>query len=94
MSSDAKFKWDKRDTMLLTQYERFPEQWNITLKEYGDKEKKRSAVKEIAETFNVYGSEIRRKWHNLRCQMNSEIRNIKIRRVACIMCVCMHVFIH
>ncbi|KAG7163452.1 putative Alcohol dehydrogenase transcription factor Myb/SANT-like-containing protein 22 [Homarus americanus] len=63
--------------LLIQQYGRFPELWNVSLMEYRNKEKKANAVKEIAKILNIPESEITRKWHNLRCQMNSEIRKLK-----------------
>ena len=63
---------------LIQQYERYPELWNVALKEYRDKEKKAIAVKEISENLSVCESEITRKWHNLQCKMNNEIRKMKI----------------
>ncbi|XP_064103424.1 uncharacterized protein LOC135213375 [Macrobrachium nipponense] len=81
MASNHKYKWDSTQTTLLIQhYERFPELWNVALKEYRDKEKKAVAVKEISELFNVSEAEIARKWHNLRCQMNNEIRKMKVKK--------------
>ncbi|XP_064096318.1 uncharacterized protein LOC135208100 [Macrobrachium nipponense] len=81
MASNHKYKWDSTQTMLLIQhYERFPELWNVALKEYRDKEKKAVAVKEISELLNVSEAEIARKWHNLRCQMNNEIRKMKVKK--------------
>ncbi|KAG7167605.1 putative Alcohol dehydrogenase transcription factor Myb/SANT-like-containing protein 27, partial [Homarus americanus] len=78
MSSNERWKWDSDKTMLLIQqYERFPELWNVSLMEYRKKEKKTNAIKEIAEILNLPESEITRKWHNLLCQMNSEMRKLK-----------------
>ncbi|KAK3857925.1 hypothetical protein Pcinc_035851 [Petrolisthes cinctipes] len=78
MTSNEKWKWDNDETMsLIQQYERFPELWNVSLIQYRNKEKKPSAIKEIAKTLNIPESEITRKWHNLRCQMNSETKKIK-----------------
>ena len=76
-----KFKWDSSKTMLLIEnYERYPELWNISLKEYRDRERKAIAVKKISEVLDVPESEILRKWHNLRCQMNNEIRKMKTKK--------------
>ncbi|XP_064079515.1 uncharacterized protein LOC135196604 [Macrobrachium nipponense] len=81
MASNHKYKWDSTQTKLLIQhYERFPELWNVALKEYRDKEKKAVAVKEIPELLNVSEAEIARRWHNLRCQMNNEIRKMKVKK--------------
>ncbi|XP_064109921.1 uncharacterized protein LOC135217846 [Macrobrachium nipponense] len=66
--------------LLIQHYERFPELCNVALKEYRDKEKKAVAVKEISELLNVSEAEIARKWHNLRCQMNNEIRKMKVKK--------------
>ncbi|KAG7162443.1 putative Alcohol dehydrogenase transcription factor Myb/SANT-like-containing protein 33, partial [Homarus americanus] len=45
--------------------------------EYRNKDKQANAIKEIAEILNIPESEITRKWHNLRCQMNNEMRKLK-----------------
>ena len=37
-------------------------------------------MKEIPQVLNVSEAEITRKWHNLLCQMNNEIRKMKIKK--------------
>ncbi|CAH1979148.1 unnamed protein product [Acanthoscelides obtectus] len=71
-------KWDKESTLkLIEMYEAHPELWNCILKEYRDRDKKAQAIKNIADQLKITEAEVGRKWHNLRCQMNSEIRKIK-----------------
>ncbi|CAH1969573.1 unnamed protein product [Acanthoscelides obtectus] len=70
-------KWDKESTLkLIEMYEAHPELWNCILKEYRDRDKKAQAIKNI-DQLKTTEAEVGRKWHNLRCQMNSEIRKIK-----------------
>ncbi|CAH2006592.1 unnamed protein product [Acanthoscelides obtectus] len=71
-------KWDKESTLkLIEMYEAHPELWNCILKEYRDRDKKAQAIKNIADQLKTTEAEVEEKWHNLRCQMNSEIRKIK-----------------
>lgn len=80
-SKHVAYKWDTKKTSELIQHlEMYPELWNCNLKEYRDRFKKDRALKIISETLQVSVPEINRKFHNLRCQMNSEIRKMNKRK--------------
>lgn len=70
--------WTKIKTKeLIEMLQASPELWDTTCKFYKDRVKKNSATTNIAEHFGVSAAEITRKLHNLRTQMNNEIRKIK-----------------
>ncbi|KAL4103437.1 hypothetical protein QTP88_018814 [Uroleucon formosanum] len=63
--------WDKQNTYKLLEFlESSPELRNCTLKKYRDRQLK-------AKCMEMSSAEVGRKLHNLRCQMNSELRKIK-----------------
>lgn len=70
--------WSKEKTKeLIEMLQASPELWDTTSKFYKDRVKKNSATATMAEHFGVSTAEITRKLHNLRTQMNNEIRKIK-----------------
>ncbi|XP_022168723.1 uncharacterized protein LOC111032630 [Myzus persicae] len=70
--------WDKQKTYKLIELlESSPELWNCTLKEYRDRQLKAKCMEKIAQKLEISSAEVGRKLHNLRCQMNSELRKIK-----------------
>ena len=70
--------WDKQKTYKLIELlESSPELWNCTLKEYRDRQLKAKCMETIAQKLEMSSAEVGRKLHNLRCQMNSELRKIK-----------------
>lgn len=72
------FVWDKQKTyQLIELIESFPGLWNCSLKEYRDKQLKAKCLETIAQTMGISAAEVGRKFHNLRCQMNGELRKIK-----------------
>lgn len=74
----SKRVWSKEETIQMVQmYEGFPELWNISHNHYKDRNKKNHCLTIISEAFNTTVDEVTRKIHNLRCQLNSEIRKIK-----------------
>lgn len=69
--------WSRNKTFnLIESIERYPGLWNCTM-EFRDRDKKTEVMKEIAASLGVDEAEMNRKWHNLRCQMNAEIRKKK-----------------
>lgn len=70
--------WSKEKTReLIEMLQAYPELWDTTCKLHKDRTKKNSATINMAEHFGVSSAEITRKLHNLRTQMNNEIRKIK-----------------
>ena len=73
--------WTKSDVFLLiSQWELYPELWNVKNKLYRNRIKKQNALKEIASNFNTTTNEVSRKLHNLRTQYHSEVRRIKCKK--------------
>lgn len=71
-------KWSREETLgLIDLIEKHPEIWDVSRLEYRDRNTKQRALVEISLTLNIPQEEVTRKWHNLRCQMNTEIRKIK-----------------
>lgn len=70
--------WDKQKTYKLIELiESSPGLWNCSLKEYRDRQLKAKCMETIAQTMEISVTEVGRKFHNLRCQLNSELRKIK-----------------
>lgn len=70
--------WDKQKTYKLIELlESSPELWNCILKEYRDRQLKVKCMGKIAQELEISSAEVGRKLHNLRFQMNSELRKIK-----------------
>jgi len=72
--------WDKNKTYKSIELrESSSEPWNCTLKEYRDRQLKAKRMEEeaVAQVLEVNATEVGKKLHNLRCQMNSELRKIK-----------------
>lgn len=70
--------WDKQKTyQLIELLESSPALWNCTLQEYRDRHVKAKYMEIIAQKLEITSAEVGRKLHNLRCQMNSELRKIK-----------------
>lgn len=73
--------WSKDDTFsLITQWELYPELWDVKSKNYRNRIKKQNALKELAVKFNTVESEVSRKLHNLRTQYHQELRRIKTKK--------------
>lgn len=73
----AEFQWSSEKTMtLIEKIEAHPEIWNCALKEYRNRNVKAETIRVIAEAMCCTPQEINRKFHNLRCQFNSELRKI------------------
>jgi hypothetical protein len=69
--------WTKEKTKsLIEMLEGSPELWDTSSPLYRDRTKKNAAVGKFAEHFQVPHVEITRKLHNLRTQMNNEVRKI------------------
>jgi hypothetical protein len=62
---------------LIEMLEESPELWDTSSPLYGDRPKKNVAVGKFAEHFQIPHVEITKKLHNLRTQMNNEVRKIK-----------------
>lgn len=70
--------WTRDKTIeLIEMLESYPELWDNTHKTYRDRIKKQAATMNMATHFSVTFAEITRKLHNLRTQMNNEMRKIK-----------------
>lgn len=70
--------WTREKTAeLIELLEGSPELWDTTQKIYRDWVKKQAAITQLADHFSVSIAEINRKLHNLRTQMNNEVRKIK-----------------
>lgn len=74
--------WSKDKTkQLIELYQSYPPLWNFNLKEYRDRREKAKCIESIAQILGVGDREVSRKLHNLRCQMNGEVRKLKNRKV-------------
>lgn len=72
------FVWDKKKTyQFIELIESFPTLWNCSLKEYRDRQLKAKCVEAISQKMGISAAEVGRKFHNLRCQINAELRKIK-----------------
>lgn len=70
-------RWNKQEIILLIQcYEESPVLWDETRKDYLDRGQKADAIKQIAEKINATDSEVSRKIHNLRSQLQGECRKM------------------
>lgn len=54
-----------------------PELWNISGQTNKDRVKKTAAIESLAEQFHIDSAEINRKLHNLRTQLNNELRKMR-----------------
>ncbi|KAF6205161.1 hypothetical protein GE061_019328 [Apolygus lucorum] len=74
-------KWTKEMTsMLIELYRGFECLWNKNSTNYRNRPMKSQAIIYIAQQVGVHSEEILRKLHNLRCQLNSEIRKVVKKR--------------
>ncbi|XP_014287230.1 uncharacterized protein [Halyomorpha halys] len=72
--------WSKRDILqLIDKYRQNEVLWNTRLPEYKNRTLKQEGLKELALFFETPISEIQRKLHNLRCQLNSEVKKLRRR---------------
>lgn len=70
--------WDGNQTSeLLLKYINTPELWDKTLIEFKDRNRKAASLRKMAKYFSTDEGEIIRKLHNLRCQMNQQMRRMK-----------------
>lgn len=70
--------WNKQKTYpIIELLESNPALWNCTLKEYRDRQLKAKCMETIARKLEIGSAEVGRKLHNLRCQINSELRKIE-----------------
>lgn len=73
--------WSKDETFaLITEWESYPELWDIKSINYRNRSKKQNALRELAKKFETVESEISRKLHNLRTQFHQEIRRMKTKK--------------
>lgn len=74
----AKKIWTREETKLLIErVEEMPELWNISGQTNKDRVKKTAAIESLAEQFHIDSAEINRKLHNLRTQLNNELRKMR-----------------
>ncbi|RZF46836.1 hypothetical protein LSTR_LSTR008068 [Laodelphax striatellus] len=73
--------WSKEETeRLIYRIESIPELWDVNHEHYKDRNKKRRAIATLADEFNAECTEVTRKLHNLRTQLNSELRKLRKRK--------------
>lgn len=72
-----KKEWLKSEVEeLIRSYQSKPLLWDITIKDYKSRPKKRDTLEELALKFDTTPEEITRKIHNLRNQFNNELKKI------------------
>jgi hypothetical protein len=73
--------WTRVDTeSLILHVEGLPELWDLLSADYKDKVKKTNALENLAVQFDTSAAEIKRKLHNLRTQLNNELRKQRKRK--------------
>ena|ERR1700761_189671 len=74
----SKFNWEREKVYKLIELvEAHPELWDCSLKAYKNRHLKNKIHESIAQTLNLTADLVDKKIHNLRCQLNTEIRKIK-----------------
>lgn len=64
--------------LLIERVEEMPELWNIISGQTNRyRVKKTAAIESLAEQFHIDSAEINRKLHNLRTQLNNELRKMR-----------------
>jgi hypothetical protein len=70
--------WRKEEIFALIEaYRSMPELWDPSNEGYKDRRRKVNAIESIARNFDTSTDEVNRKFHNLRTQLNSELRKLR-----------------
>ncbi|RZF33804.1 hypothetical protein LSTR_LSTR013692 [Laodelphax striatellus] len=81
MTSAPSREWTKDETaQFIYRIETLPELWDASSDLYKDRYRRTRAIAALASEFNTDCREVSRKMHNLRTQLNAELRKIKKRR--------------
>lgn len=79
VNDGGKKRWNADQTAsLLQKYLEHPELFDSSSKAFKDRNRKDAAYTAMAEHFDTTEEEVMRKLHNLRCQMNQQIRKMKL----------------
>ena len=78
---DSKVIWEREKVYKLIELvEARPELWDCSLKAYKNRNLKNKIHESIAQTLNLTANLVAKKIHNLRCQLNTELRKIKSKK--------------
>ncbi|XP_022197157.2 uncharacterized protein LOC111054426 [Nilaparvata lugens] len=81
MSSTSSREWTKDETaQFIYRIETHPELWDASSELYKDRYRRTRAIAALASEFNTDCREVSRKMHNLRTQLNAELRKMKKKR--------------
>ena len=74
--------WEKHEILrLIERYQQHEILWNSKIPQYKNRGLKQESLGNLAKEFDTPVSEIQRKVHNLRCQLNSEVKKLKRRKL-------------